>query len=461
MAMDDPSCYRLLLVEQISLPLEEELRASSLLGGHLLCRREAWSERLTISARDASVDLVLPVVAREPEKAVRLLGWLGEHRVQAPTLAVLPMEVPAEILAAASEVVDDFILWPFRPCELNQRLMRILGERRADLEAVRSRLNLELGLTSLVGADPSFLRSIQMIPRVAASEGTVLITGETGTGKELFARAVHHLSRRCTFPFVPVDCGGFPELLVENELFGHARGAFTDARSDQKGLAALAQRGTLFLDEIDALSLSSQAKLLRFLEDHVYKPLGAERFERADVRVVAATNRDLEAQVQERRFRADLFFRLNVFRLRIAPLRERRGDIALLAHHFVETLSADLGQGRRALSSAALGCLTQYDWPGNVRELRNEIQRALTFAEGTQILPCHICLPVIPAESQEAPASFREARARALWDFERDYLEEILVKHHGNITRAAREAGKERRAFGRLIKKHGIGRQPH
>jgi DNA-binding NtrC family response regulator len=279
--MSEPSRYRLLLVEQISLPVEAELRASPSLGSRLLFRTEEWSERLVISARDTpSVDLVLPILACDSEKAIRFLGWLEEHHPQAPMLAVVPIEAPSEILAAVSDVVDDFVLWPFRRCELNQRLLRILRERR-NLEVVRSRLNRELGMTSFVGAAPNFLRTIETIPRVATSEGTVLITGETGTGKELCARAVHHLSPRRNFPFVPVDCAGFPEQLLENELFGHARGAFTDARSDQKGLAALAEGGTLFLDEIDALSLPSQAKLLRFLEDRVYKPLGAERFARA------------------------------------------------------------------------------------------------------------------------------------------------------------------------------------
>jgi len=458
--MSDTSAYRLLLLEQIALPVEAELRASSVLGGKLVCRTEEWSERLTLSARDASsVDLILPVVAREPERASRLFDWLGEQRPRAPTLAILPVEASSEILAAASGAVDDFVLWPFRRSELNERLLRALREKR-NLESVRSRLNQELGLTSLVGADPAFLRTIAMIPRVAASEGTVMITGETGTGKELCARAIHHLSPRRHFPFVPVDCAGFPEQLLENELFGHARGAFTDARSEQKGLAALAEGGTLFLDEIDALSPSSQAKLLRFLEDHIYKPLGADRFACANVRVVAATNRDLEKETREDRFRSDLFFRLSVFRLRMLPLRERREDVPILARHFVETLAENRGRGSKVLSPAAVRCLTLHDWPGNVRELRNEIQRALALADGPQILPSDLCLPTTAAAPKEGPIGFREARSQAISRFEKDYLTRILDKHHGNITRAAREAGKDRRALGRLVKKHGLRSPP-
>lgn len=456
--MSGAGVYRLLLVEQGSLPVERELRASPVLGSRLICRTEAWTERLTLSAlQDTGVDLILPIVASDPERAIRFFGWLREQEPLAPTLAILPLEVPDEILAAATDVVDDFVLWPLRRSELNERLLRILREKR-NLEVVRSRLNRELGLASLIGADPAFLRTIAILPRVAASEGTVLISGETGTGKELCARAVHHLSPRRNFPFVPVDCAGFPEQLLENELFGHARGAFTDARSEQKGLAALAEGGTLFLDEIDALSPASQAKLLRFLEDHVYKALGAERFTRANVRVLVATNQDLEKRAKEERFRADLFFRLSVFQLRMMPLRERREDVALLAHHFVGTLDENRGRPGKVLSTSALRALTLYDWPGNVRELRNEIQRALALAEGPQILPADLCLPVAAAAPGDGPVGFRDARALAISQFEKDYLARLLAKHHGNITRAAREAGKDRRALGRLVKKHELGK---
>ncbi|HXT19767.1 MAG TPA: sigma-54 dependent transcriptional regulator [Thermoanaerobaculia bacterium] len=465
--MAGPSSYQVVVVGQRPLPVEDELRASVILGAQLRCRTEVWNESLAIADGDARVDLIVAVVAREAEDARRLLDWLRGQPAKAPVLAVLPMGVAAETLAATAEVADDFILWPLRAGELDQRLRKVLaevlGERPAELEGeverVREQLNEELALSHLVGTDAAFLRTVRLVLRVAASDGTVLITGETGTGKELVARAVHHLSRRRAFPFVPADCAGLPELLIDNELFGHVRGAFTDAHRDQKGLVALAAGGTLFLDEVDALSLPSQAKLLRFLEDHVYKPLGGERFERADVRVVAATNRDLEAAVKAGRFRADLFFRLNVFRLQMAPLRQRPGDVALLARHFCETLAADVGRTKTTLSPDALQCLGEYDWPGNVRQLRNEIQRALAFAEGPQILPCHLGLPT-PAAGTPRRVGFREARDRVLADFERTYVADMLGQHGGNVTRAAREAGKERRAFGRLVKKHRLGPPP-
>jgi len=199
----------------------------------------------------------------------------------------------------------------------------------------------------------------------------VLIVGETGSGKELFARAIHSLGPRRNFPFVPVDCAAIPELLFESELFGHLRGAFTDASHDRKGLAAVAEGGTLFLDEIDALSLRSQAKLLRFLEERSYRPLGSERLIGLNVNVVAATNSDLQELVHSGKFRADLFFRLNVLRLRLVPLRERRDDIPLLASHFIRQISLENEIGPRILTPAAIWKLTVYDWPGNVRELYN------------------------------------------------------------------------------------------
>jgi len=458
-AAGDPSrVYELLLLRQARIPIEGVLGRCGPFGRDLRCHTQEWRDGLNVLPDRGPLDLIIPLFSGISEEAMRLLRWLDQRRVQAPTLAVLPAETSDLTLAAVSRVVDDFILWPFRTSELDQRLGRILSGGNHQLESIRSLLNSEMGLSSLVGNDPTFLRMIESLPRVAAREETVLISGETGTGKELCARAIHHLSPRRNFAFVPVDCGAFPEQLLENELFGHARGAFTDARTDHKGLAAIAEGGTLFLDEIDALSLTSQAKLLRFLEDRIYKPLGSERFARANIRIVAATNRDLETCVQEKVFRVDLYYRVNVFRLRMTPLRERRGDVAALANHFIQSVSGNAG--RRTLSSAALRRLMLYDWPGNVRELLNVIQRAVALSDGTQILSSHISIPS-PILGDEATAvGFREGRARAIGEFEKSYLEEILSRHGGNITRAAREAGKDRRALGRLVKKHQIARCP-
>jgi len=318
------------------------------------------------------------------------------------------------------------------------------------VESTYENLLAALGKANLVGRDPMFLRTAEKIVPSANCDFSALITGETGTGKDLFARAIHFLSRRQSRPFIAVDCAGIPDHLFENELFGHARGAYTDAHDEQKGLAALADKGTLFLDEIDSLSLASQAKLLRFLQDHQFKPLGANRYTHSDVRVIAATNRDLEQHVADKQFRSDLYFRLNVLRLELPPLRARAADIPLLARHFLELY---LPPGvRKSLTPGALHRLSAHSWPGNIRELANIIQRAIIFSSGESIDRCDILLP---QDSAATPAgSFRVERREALQNFERGYIERVLRRNQGNITWAAREAGKERRAFGRLVKKY-------
>jgi len=336
-------------------------------------------------------------------------------------------------------------------------------------DAVASRIAEHLALARLIGRDPVFTAIVTMIPAVARATSPVLILGETGTGKELCARAVHHLSARRQAPFIPVDCATLPDHLCENELFGHVRGAYTDAHSSQRGLVAMADGGTLFLDEIDSLTLSAQGKLLRLLQEGTYKPLGADRFQLADVRIIAASNLDLAQLVQLKTFRADLYFRLNVLPLAMPPLRARRGDIALLAEHFVRVLCDEAGSERKTLTPEAVERLAAADWPGNVRELFNVLQRAVVFADGATIGLQHLPLPHDAPPSPPAPLprveprdevedGFRAARARAVAAFERSYVENLLRKHNGNVTRSAREAKKDRRAFGRLMKRYRIDR---
>ncbi len=450
---------RLLFVQEPGAPLAWDFLDSDTFA-HRVAR---WDGGAACPLDSQSADVVLPVAAPgSPRRALALLDWLRGQSLSAPMLAVLPADACDAVLHAAAQTADDFVLWPGHAGELRGRLLRMVGgERPRGALDTRERLARELGLAHLVGAAPSFVKALDSLTLLARSDGPVLITGETGTGKELCARALHHLGRRRAGPFVPVDCGAYPDHLFENELFGHVRGAYTDARGDQKGLAALADGGTLFLDEVDALSLAAQAKLLRFLQERSFKPLGAERFAQADVRVVAATNRDLERCVQERRFRADLYFRLHVLPLRLPPLRERPGDVSLLARHF---LAASLGGERRcSWSAAALRQLEGHDWPGNVRELWNVVQRAAVLCDGPQVLAAHVRLSGQASEQTDAdepeaarPVRFREARAQALAAFERRYTLDLLQAHAGNVTRAARAAGKERRAFGRLVKKHGL-----
>jgi DNA-binding NtrC family response regulator len=368
---------------------------------------------------------------------------------------VLPDQADFKLIQLASAVADDFLLWPIRKDELRERLSRILGLQPAHLESIAQRLTIEVGLTQLVGKDPVFVSIINQLPSMAENDVPVLIDGETGTGKDLCAQALHFLSGRRSCPFVPVDCGAIPDHLFENEIFGHVRGAFTDAHDSQSGLAALAERGTLFLDEVDTLSPLNQIKLLRFLQERSYRPLGGQNFQKADVRIIAATNSNLEKCVEKGDFRSDLYFRLNVLRLSLPPLRERRLDIPLLTVSHLQSLRTS----PPSITPSAMRVLQSYDWPGNIRELFNIIHRALIQSEGRLIHARHIDIAPSQIAPRSQPASFIEARSHVIESFERRYLKEILARHNGNITQAAREADKERRAFGRLVKKYNI--DPH
>jgi DNA-binding NtrC family response regulator len=410
------------------------------------------------------VDVLMPIVVEFDAVSVAFFERLAVEGARYPVLAVLPARAfgSAQFRQAAA-AADDFVLQPVRIEEWRQRVARLAGPRDADGE-VAGRLAAVMGLLQLVGRAPCFLEVLRKITLVARSGSPALVTGETGTGKELCARAIHFAGPRRAQPFIPVDCGAIPDNLFENELFGHVRGAFTDAHRDQRGLVALADGGTLFLDEVDSLSPAAQAKLLRFLQDRTYRPLGSDRFLRADVNVLAAMNRDPDALVRERSFRADLFFRLNVVRLHLSPLRERRTDIPLLARHFVAVFAAEAKLSPRILSPSVMAMLLAYDWPGNVRELGNVLQRAVVLAPDRQILPEHLMLPDGQVHGHDATVdgahddavSFRRGRAQVLEAFERGYVTRVLEKHGGNVTQAAREAQKDRRAFGRLLKKHGL-----
>jgi two-component system response regulator GlrR len=425
------------------------------------CRRNSWSSFPHAELNRLDSRLLLAVAVPETTEATSFFRSLGNKPWPIPALAIVPSDPSEELLRTVSYAADDFMLWPVREQELRERVKRLIGTSRQEMETAHRVLTRELGLAQLIGSTSAFAAVLTNLGRIGPSEAPVLISGETGTGKEVCARAIHLLSRRREGPFIPVDCGAIPEHLAESELFGHTRGAFTDAHRDHSGLVSLANGGTLFLDEIDTLSLPNQAKFLRFLQEGTYRPVGAEQFRRANLRVIAATNGNLEHCVRDKQFRNDLYFRLNVLRLMLPPLRDRRGDIELLARHFLEKIGDSESAAPKLLSPAALRRLSAHDWPGNVRELLNVMQRAIVLSSGPQILPCHIVLSTRDgSEADDSVGNFRSGRSKAIASFERQYVQEILRKHHGNITRAAREAGQDRRAFGRLAKKykmdHGI-----
>ncbi len=364
---------------------------------------------------------------------------------------------PADLLDLLRHGLDDFFCCPFSVTDLVTRLHRLLPEEKAS-HSERAELVGSLKLDTLVGQSRAFLEAVSRIEKVARSNATVLVRGETGVGKELFARAIHYNGTRKNRPFVPLNCSALPDNLFENELFGHNRGAYTDASSSEQGVLGEAEGGTVFLDEIDALSPSAQAKLLRFLQEGEYRPLGSSKTIKADVRVIAATNANLSEMLSTHRFREDLFYRLNILTVHVPPLRERTVDIPLLANHFLDRYASEYQRGEFRFSPAAMRKMLTYSWPGNVRELEGILHRAVVFSSSRTIDADDIELSAAAAAQSLEHASWRGAKDEALLGFERDYLTRLLVEFRGNVSRAARAANSDRRTFQRLLRKHGIER---
>ncbi len=315
-------------------------------------------------------------------------------------------------------------------------------------------VNARQYLDKLIGQSPIFRMAKNQVVKISQHDVCVLILGETGTGKELVARAVHHLSARTERPFVPVNCGAIPQDLVENELFGHESGAFTGASCRKDGLIQEANGGTLFLDEIDALPLMAQVKLLRFLQDQEYRPIGSTKICHADLRIIAATNASITHAIAGGKFRKDLYFRLNTVSLVLPRLCDRVEDIPQLADYFLKKYTREFDKKISSFSAGAQDMLWHYAWPGNVRELEHTVARAVVLSEGPIIQPEDLRLP----ETLKVPRthSFAEAKAAAISAFERAYLHKLLSTHQGNVSRAARAAKKDRRVLRELLRKHQI-----
>ncbi len=383
-----------------------------------------------------------------------LIESIKKRQPEIPVIVVTEECGAVETLALLQKGASDFITPPLKASDTLPRVWRLL-EKPGGQELATQRLKEKVGLKLLVGKAANFLAEIKKIPLIARCDSRVLITGETGTGKEMCARSIHYLSPRMRQPFVPVNCGAIPVELVENELFGHERGAFTGANAAQAGLIQEAEGGTLFLDEIDCLPLMAQTKLLRFLQEKEYRRLGSSKMRRADVRVIAASNAPLEEAVREGRLRQDLYYRLNVVSIMLPPLRERREDIAFLASHFVEKYAEEFDKEMTTLSAEVIRKLTSYAWPGNVRELEHTIERAVMFSETNSLTEPDIALPV-PDAQDDAEESFQQAKARIVEQFEKEYIQRLLLSHDGNISKSAQAAHKNRRAFWELIRKHEI-----
>lgn len=387
------------------------------------------------------------------QQASLLIRNLKEKKASIPIVVVQEESDPENVIELLKIGVIDFIIPPLKIADIYPRIWRLVNHMMEETNLAQT-LKEKCGLNQLIGESGVFMAEIKKIPTVAKCDANVLILGETGTGKELCARAIHYLSPRMDKPFLPVNCGAIPVELIENELFGHERGAYTGAATSKSGLVNEADGGTLFLDEIDCLPLLAQVKILRFLQDKVYRSLGSTRKCAANVRIVAATNVDLQCAVREGRFRQDLYYRLNVVTLSLPTLRERQGDMLLLARHFLGKYAVNFNKPAIGLSPEASQKLLRYHWPGNVRELEHVIERAVVFSDRPIIEASDLSLPEV--EPLKPHDSFQAAKSRMIEKFEKAYIQELLNEYHGNITKAAQAAQKNRRAFWQLIRKHHV-----
>ncbi|SDD57284.1 sigma-54-dependent transcriptional regulator [Sporomusa acidovorans] len=389
-----------------------------------------------------------------------------------PGILVLIVTGYATIPAAVAAIQGgafDFIAKPFSGEQLRVVVKRALTQKRLTEENRRLRCQVEALTRSeqVIGNSPALMKLFKMVKKVAPTDLNVLILGESGTGKEVFARSLHENSLRCSQPFIPVDCAAMPHDLLESELFGYEKGAFTGAVQAKPGLLEMAHGGTLFLDELGELDLHLQAKLLRVLEERSFRRLGGTRFIQVDIRILSATNRDLPTAIQEKRFREDLYYRLNVITMTLPPLRERTGDIPLLTHHFLARFNEKSSKKISGFSREAMHALESYSWPGNVRELKNMIVRAAVLAEGEYITLMDLPGPISQGTSDPGlnrvqgaeellSVPFLDAKAQMVEAFERSYLQALLERYRSNVSRAAAAAGIDRKTIQRMMKKYNL-----
>ena len=413
-------------------------------------------------------DLLLTDLKMPELDGMELLRRARELDPALPVIVITAFASIESAVAAVKEGAFDYLPKTFSVDQLRVAVERGLRHRGLQLENrnLREQLQQTLGLDNIIGRSPAMAEVFELVRKAARSEANILVLGESGTGKELIARAIHANSPRATRAFVPVDCASLPEPLLESELFGHEKGAFTGADRTKPGLIEVAHRGTLFLDEIAELPPTLQVKLLRALQERQIRRVGGTSLVDVDARLVSATNRDLREAMAKGQFREELYYRVNVIAIRLPPLRDRAGDVKLLARAFLRKY----GQGRiLGIEDGAMVALEGYRWPGNVRELQNVVERACALAEGEVItrgdLPDHVLAPVaapaaLPSEpglgSPGVDLPLKDAKARWMQVLEVAYLRDLLDRHDGNISAAAKAAGIDRKTFHRLVNKYGI-----
>ncbi|MGC2424128.1 MAG: sigma-54 dependent transcriptional regulator [Nitrospirota bacterium] len=366
------------------------------------------------------------------------------------------------VVEAMKEGAFDYLAKPFSADQLKVALERAVRHRCLTEENryLRTQLAQIHGLDNMLGSSLAMRKVFDTIRKVSITETNILVYGESGTGKELVARSIHANSNRKDKPFVPVDCASLPENLLESELFGYEKGTFTGADSTRPGLLEFANGGTFFLDEIGEMGINLQAKLLRVLQERQFRRVGGRKMIDVDIRLIAATNRDLEEGVRKGTFREDLYYRLNVISIKLPPLRERVGDVPMLADHFLREFTNSSSGGPTGIAPEAMKLLEEYGWPGNVRELQNVLSRAVTLCTGEIITPEDLPEHIRNSAKRQAPAieglSFKESKKLWLVDFEKEYLSDLLTRNGNNISRAAKEAGIDRKTIHRLLNKYKL-----
>ncbi|MBW2703655.1 MAG: sigma-54-dependent Fis family transcriptional regulator [Deltaproteobacteria bacterium] len=431
---------------------------------------------IEVFCRDEDYDLVL---ASDGKEAIHIFEQGGINIVvsdirmpevdgQAVLEAVQKInpEIPVIIMTSYGTIEEavnflqsgahDYITKPLTREVFCHRVRRAVEKLHMTREILRLKTSLKVytDRDHVIGTSRAMRSVIEKLPAIAQTDASVVVYGESGTGKELVARTIHYFSKRASKPFVPVNCGALPENLLESELFGYKRGAFTDAHTDTPGLAEEAHTGTLFLDEVGEISPKVQVKLLRFLQEKEIKPLGSTKIIRTDVRIVSATNKNLIEAIADGSFREDLYYRLNIIPIHIPPLRERKEDIPLLANHFLRKFSQEYDRKVKDISPLALQKLVGYNWPGNIRELENKIQQTVVVTNSNVITPEELDLP---GETR----TFKEEKRKLVSEFEQNYASKMLSLNGGNITRAAKAANMDRKNFWQLLKKYKIQAQDY
>ena len=446
----------------------------------ILSKENDWEIQFALSGHDAlkmmdenPFNIIVTDLKMRAMGGMEVLRRVKEFYPDTKVIVITGYASVASSVEVMKSGAFDYLPKPFTP----QELRAVVSQAVADLERERQNRALMNGgggrksvSHQLIGASPKIKKVISMVRKVAPTDSTVLLNGESGTGKELVARAVHANSARKGEAFFALDCGTLSENLLESELFGHVKGAFTGAHKEKDGIFKLARQGTVFLDEISNINMEVQSKLLRFLETREFMPLGSSSIERADARLIFATNRNLQTMVAEGSFREDFYYRIFVYPINLPPLRERRMDILPIAYHFLEQYRQLMGKEIEGFDDHAVSRLIEYDWPGNVRQLRNVVERGVILCERDQITSKDLLLldemgeieqliEYVPSNNEELKRAKKEIRLKAVNKIEKNFILGALAKNDWNVTQAAKKTGLQRTNFQNIMKKHGVRRQ--